>query len=73
MTVAVLALAAVVAAACAGSEPSQAAPAPAAQEAAGGNALPPVTVVDVVSGESLALSSLAPADRPILVWFWAPH
>ena len=37
------------------------------------NEFPAVTVVDVVSGESLLLSSLAPADRPILVWFWAPH
>lgn len=90
MTVAVLALVAVVAAACAGSEPSQVAtapappaqppadpppadPPPAAQEAADGNALPSVTVIDVVSGESLVLSSLAPADRPILAWFWAPH
>lgn len=93
VTVAALALAAVMAASCAGSEPSQVAtapaqppadpppapaqppadPAPAAQEAADGNALPSVTVIDVVSGESLVLSSLAPADRPILAWFWAPH
>lgn len=42
-------------------------------DAAGANDLPAVTVVDVVSGESLVLSSLAPANRPILLWFWAPH
>ena len=101
--VAVLALAAVVAAACAGTEPAQVSTAPVAPEpppaepapapespaapeppatpeppaattgAPGPNDLPAITVVDVVSGESLVLSSLAPADRPILVWFWAPH
>ena len=97
-----LALAAVVAAACVGTEPAQVSTAPVAPEpppaepapapeppaaeppaapeppaattaASGSNDLPAVTVVDVVSGESLVLSSLAPADRPILVWFWAPH
>lgn len=54
-------------------EPPSALESPAPAEAAGGNDLPAVTVVDVVSGESLVLSSLAPADRPILLWFWAPH
>jgi len=77
-----LAAAAVMAAACAGSEPSQVssppaappadpAPAPAPRDPA--NDIPAVTVVNVVSGESFVLSSLAPADRPILAWFWAPH
>ncbi|MCY4104619.1 MAG: hypothetical protein OXG55_15385 [bacterium] len=77
-----LAAATVTAAACADSEPSQVstppaappadpAPAPAPRDPA--NDLPAVTVVDVVSGESFVLSSLAPADRPILAWFWAPH
>lgn len=37
------------------------------------NDLPEVTVIDVVSGESLVLASLAPADRPILVWTYEPH
>lgn len=77
-----LAVATVMAAACADGEPSQVssppaappadpAPAPAPRDPA--NDLPAVTVVDVVSGESFVLSSLAPADRPILAWFWAPH
>ena len=77
-----LAAATVMAAACADSEPSQVssppaappadpAPAPAPRDPV--NDLPAVTVVNVVSGESLVLSSLAPADRPILAWFWAPH
>lgn len=54
-------------------EPSPAPESPPPADAAGGNDLPAVTVVDVASGESLVLSSLAPADRPILLWFWAPH
>lgn len=79
---AVLAPLAVMAAACAGSEPSQvgtppaappADPAPAPASGDPANDLPAVTVVNVVSGESFVLSSLAPADRPILAWFWAPH
>jgi len=78
----VLAAALVVAAACAGSEQSQvstppaappADPAPAPAPGDPVNDLPEVTVVNVVSGESIVLSSLAPADRPILAWFWAPH
>ena len=83
----VLAVMAVTAAACGGQdETSQvgtapaapaADPAPAPQPApapAGPvNDLPEVTVVNVVSEESFVLSSLAPADRPILAWFWAPH
>lgn len=80
VTLAVLALGAVLAAACGSDEPSQvgappaADPAPAPAPAASpDNDLPEVTVVNVVSGESLVLSSLAPADRPILAWFWAPH
>ena len=79
---AVLAATALMTAACAGSEPSQvsappaappADPAPAPAPADPANDLPAVTVVNVVSGESSVLSSLAPADRPILLWFWAPH
>lgn len=91
LTLAVLVLAAVLAAACGSNEPSRlsappAAPAPPPAEvapapeppppapaAAPDNELPEVAVINVVSGESLVLSSLAPADRPILAWFWAPH
>lgn len=35
--------------------------------------LPDVTVLDVHTGDRVTLASLAPADRPILLWFWAPH
>ena len=84
-----LAAAAILAAACAGSDagldqgatppaPAETPPAPPAPPAASSDAadvmtLPDVEVVDVGSGERLVLSSLAPADRPILAWFWAPH
>lgn len=37
------------------------------------SALPQVTVDDVGTGAKVALASLAPAARPLLVWFWAPH
>lgn len=43
------------------------------QEASGGGDLPDVEVVDIATGEKLALTSLVPAQRPLLVWFWAPH
>ena len=35
--------------------------------------LPDVTLQRVSTGEDLLLSSLAPSDRPLLLWFWAPH
>ena len=54
-------------------EAAESAPPAPATAPADRNELPAVNVVDVASGESLLLSSLAPADRPILVWFWAPH
>ncbi|MEZ5411069.1 MAG: hypothetical protein R2761_23775 [Acidimicrobiales bacterium] len=34
--------------------------------------LPAVDVVDLSSGETVALASLLPADKPTLVWMWAP-
>lgn len=35
--------------------------------------LPSVDVVRIATGESVNLASLAPADRPMVLWFWAPH
>lgn len=51
---------------------------PTGPEAPGGasegtSAIPDLTVLDVASGGEFALGSLIPADRPVLVWFWAPH
>ena len=37
------------------------------------SAIPQVTVLDVPSGDEFALGSIVPSDRPVLVWFWAPH
>lgn len=39
----------------------------------GENQLPSVEVVDLATGDTVLLSSFAPADRPIVLWFWAPH
>lgn len=35
--------------------------------------LPDVTVTEIDGGGDVKLSSLAPAEKPLLVWFWAPH
>ncbi len=35
--------------------------------------LPDLSVTDVESGSEVSLQSLVPADRPVLLWFWAPH
>jgi hypothetical protein len=35
--------------------------------------MPDATVIDVTSGEKLRLTTLVPASRPILFWFYAPH
>ena len=45
-------------------------------EATGPNApgaLPAVDVVDVGSGATVALTDYHSGQRPLLVWFWAPH
>ena len=35
--------------------------------------LPAVTVWDVGEKEWVQLANFLPADKPVLVWFWAPH
>lgn len=35
--------------------------------------LPAVDVRDILSGETVSVASLVPSDRPVLLWFWAPH
>ena len=35
--------------------------------------LPDVTVRNAATGQPVALAAQLPADRPLLVWFWAPH
>ena len=47
--------------------------APGAQPDPGTSDIPAVTVRDVASGDEFALGSVVPSERPVLVWFWAPH
>lgn len=49
-----------------GASPSSGAP-------AAPSPLPDVTVLDAGTGADVALAGLLPADRPLLIWFWAPH
>jgi len=35
--------------------------------------LPSIVVNDVAARTKVNLSSVAPPDRPLLIWFWAPH
>ncbi len=64
-----LALGAVSLVACGGDDGS-----PASGEAAEGRpaGLPTVPVVDLRSGEQLALADAPRGGKPLLVWFWAP-
>lgn len=67
-----------VAAACAQSAPpGGSGPArgtdPVSQAAPDGNVVPEVAVLDVGTGDTVDLVSFVPAQRPILLWFWAPH
>jgi len=57
----------------ASAEQQPAADPPAPGQAPRGSAIPDVTVLDVASGGEFALGSVVPSDRPVLVWFWAPH
>lgn len=42
-------------------------------EAAPPNLFPDVEVIEIATGESVNLQSLGVIDRPVLLWFWAPH
>ena len=35
--------------------------------------VPDLQVVDVATGASSSLRALLPGDKPVLLWFWAPH
>ena len=37
------------------------------------NQLPDVVVDDVIAGNKVNLRNVAPTDRPILLWMYAPH
>lgn len=53
----------------AGTDPGAGTPASAAPEPV----LPVVTVWDVGAKQWVQLADFLPADKPLLVWFWAPH
>lgn len=47
---------------------------PVSAEAAAGSPLPQVTVRQINGdGGFVQLKNALPSDRPLLVWFWAPH
>lgn len=58
---------------CGADEPAEGATAGAVDGTAEAAGLPPVSVLDLASGDQVALSSYLPADRPVLVWMWSPY
>jgi hypothetical protein len=38
-----------------------------------GSPLPPVPTIDLHTGNIVRLDWLLPGDKPVLIWFWAPH
>lgn len=64
----VLVAAALLGAACGGSSDR-----PEASPDAAPVSLPAVEVLDVATGAPTQFAELLPADRPVLLWFWAPH
>lgn len=75
---ALLATAAFTLAACGGSTTSAAAEDPSGStpsEITAGTVspLPMIDVRNVVTEETVALADLVPADKPTLLWMWAPH
>ncbi len=45
----------------------------AAESDAATNQLPDVVVDDLIAGNQVNVRNLAPNDRPILLWMYAPH
>ena len=67
-----VALALVLAGCGSGQDTGTAAPA-AGGDGAQATVLPDLSVTDIATGDQVTLRSLVPADRPVLLWFWAPH
>lgn len=61
-----------VATAVATSSPVAAPSSPQAVDAAD-SIVPAVKVVNLANDADFQLTSLIPAERPVLLWFWAPH
>lgn len=69
----VLLASAVFASACSGSSTNDGSTA--RREPAAGEvfSLPVVDVLDVANGSKVAFGDLSPSEKPLLLWFWAPH
>lgn len=39
----------------------------------GAFALPAVDVLNVANGSKVPFGQLSPSEKPLLLWFWAPH
>ena len=35
--------------------------------------MPAVNVLDVATGAKVPFGQLSPSEKPLLLWFWAPH
>lgn len=46
---------------------------PATTNESGSSNLPAASVTDLATGETVDFSTIAPNDRSILLWFYAPH
>jgi len=46
---------------------------PATDNAPGASGLPAASVTDLATGSTIDFSTIAPSDKSILLWFWAPH
>lgn len=58
----------------AGGSSEAAATEPEATEVDASNSIvPAVDVVDLATGETVSLASYVPSNKPIVLWFWAPH
>lgn len=74
-TLALTATAALIAAACSGGAESTTGERPdlPVAESSSESPLPQVTVWDVGESEWVQFADLIPSDKPVLLWFWAPH
>lgn len=53
--------------------PSTAAPEASGPPPPADSILPDVEAIEVASGDRVNVASLVPSDKPLLLWFWAPH
>ena len=76
VALALISLFALVASACGGetsTETHDAVEEPDIEDLAGNADVRLIEVLDVDTGEPTTLSATVTGDRPVLLWFWAPH